>query len=154
MATDQTVAPSQPVVAFVKEVDVVEDDETQAKFLVKGLSDAGFKVRRASNGEDGLKLVLADHPALILLDVAMPGMNGISMLKQLRQDPWGKSVPVIVLSNYGDADKVADSLFNGVQFYFIKANVKVEDIIKKVKEVLEKKERDEQERAKKAAATV
>ena len=120
----------------MKEVAVIEDDPVQSKLLAKGLTDAGFGVKQAYDGEAGLALVLKEHPNLILLDMAMPKMSGGSFLEALRKDGWGKDVPVIVLSNYSDLNKISESLVHGVHHYLLKVNWSVEDVVKKINEVL------------------
>ena len=79
---------------------------------------------------------MRDKPDIVTLDIAMPEMNGLEMLKKLREDPWGATVPVVVLSNFDDSEKVAESLSQGVQYYLVKINATVDDIVKKVQEAL------------------
>ena len=66
----------------------------------------------------------------------MPKIDGLTMLKKLREDPWGKSVNVIVLTNLGDNAKVAEAVQYDVFEYFIKSDWKLEDIVSKVREQL------------------
>jgi DNA-binding response OmpR family regulator len=119
-----------------KKILVVEDEEILMEAMQIGLSKSGFTTLKAYNGEEGLEIALREHPDLILLDVMMPVMDGVEMLKKLREDDWGKSVKVIYLTNVGDTDKIADSLGNGVRDYLLKANWTVEKIIEKVNEKL------------------
>ncbi len=97
----------------------------------------GFLVTSAKDGQEGLNLAITDHPDLILLDIIMPVMDGMTMLSQLRQDPWGKTVPVILLTNLSEAEKVVESLREGVYDYLVKSDWKLEDIVKKVREKLD-----------------
>ena len=119
-----------------RKIVIVEDEAVQQKLLSEAFQSAGFTVITAANGKDGLEAVLRDKPDIVTLDIAMPEMNGLEMLKKLREDPWGATVPVVVLSNFDDSEKVAESLSQGVQYYLVKINATVDDIVKKVQEAL------------------
>ena len=96
----------------------------------------GFGVLEANNGEEGLAVALERHPDLILLDILMPKMGGLAMLKKLREDEWGKTARVIILTNYDDVEKIADALGNRVFEYYLKADTPLDELIRKVKENL------------------
>ncbi|MBT4849303.1 response regulator [Candidatus Parcubacteria bacterium] len=115
---------------------IVEDDLALAKALVGKFSKENFQLLEAKNGEEGLKLALDKKPDLILLDIVMPRMDGISMLKELRQDDWGKGVPVIILSNLADAQDNSEIIQEHIVDYLIKTDWSLEDIVKKVKDTL------------------
>lgn len=118
---------------------VVEDDDPCLKALVDKLTREGYKVSQAKNGAEGLALALAEKPDLILLDIIMPRVDGLEMLKQLRADAdWGKNVPVMVLSNLSaEDDKIKASIAEyGVKDYLLKADWSLNNVVKKVQEVL------------------
>jgi DNA-binding response OmpR family regulator len=115
---------------------IVEDDLSLSKALVGKFSTENFGILEAKNGEDGLKIALDKKPDLILLDVVMPRMDGISMLKELRQDAWGKNVPVIILSNLSDVQNNPEISQEHIADYIIKTDWSLEDIVKKVKDIL------------------
>lgn len=119
-----------------KTILIVEDEAPMLSVLADNLGFEGFSVLRATNGVDGLALALKNHPDLILLDIMMPQMNGLIMLEKLRADEWGKKVPVIILTNFGDNEKVAEALGDDVSEYFIKSDVKMEEVITRIKEKL------------------
>lgn len=119
-----------------KTILVVEDEAPMLAVLSDNLEAEGFSVLKATNGAEGLDLAQSKHPDLILLDIMMPKMNGLTMLEKLRADEWGKKVPVIILTNFGDNEKVAEALADDVSEYFVKANIKMEEIIARVKEKL------------------
>jgi len=115
---------------------VVEDDKPQREALVEKLGREGFKVSQAVNGIEGLEKALAGHPRLILLDIVMPQMDGISMLKELRKDEWGKTAPVLVLTNLS-SPQVAGELVEGHQAGFlVKANWTLQDLLNKIREII------------------
>ncbi|MBT3817196.1 MAG: response regulator [Candidatus Magasanikbacteria bacterium] len=115
---------------------VVEDEVSLANALNKKFSSEDFEVLVAKDGEEGLKKSLENHPHIILLDIIMPKLDGISMLKKLREDNWGKEVPVILLTNLSDSEKVAEGMEVGVYDYLVKSDWKIEDVVSKVKEKL------------------
>jgi len=122
----------------IRTVAIVEDDETLANTLGDELQDAGYKVIKALNGREGLTMVIKEHPDLILLDIIMPEMDGITMLNELRNDDWGKSVPVIILTNLSEANKVAKAFVKGAFDYLVKSSWKLEDVVEKVDEKLKR----------------
>lgn len=96
----------------------------------------GFIVLLATDGEEGVKIALEEHPDLVILDLLMPKVDGIEVLKQIRAEEWGKEVPVLVLSNIGDTDKVNQAIGLGVSDYLVKTDWKIGDVIMKAKEKL------------------
>ena len=92
---------------------IVEDDQSLLQALTLRLERENFKIISARDGEDGLEQAKNLHPDLILLDIIMPRMDGITMLKKLRTDEWGKKVSVIILTNLSDAEKEADAIEQG-----------------------------------------
>ncbi len=77
---------------------VVEDDDANAELLRRLLEKAGWRVDRASNGREALERIATSRPALILLDLMMPEMDGLEFVEQLRRNPIAAAIPVIVLT--------------------------------------------------------
>lgn len=117
-------------------IEIVEEDAPLRNVLKDKLIREGFDVLEAKNGKQGLDVALRNHPDLILLDILMPVMNGITMLKKLRKDAWGKNVKVIMLTNLSENEKVADAMMQGSHDYFVKSDWKIDDIVAKIKEKL------------------
>lgn len=115
---------------------VAEDEEPLRRVLNDILSFEGYQVIEAVNGEEGLERVLKEHPDLILLDIVMPKMNGLAMLKKLRADDWGKTASVIILTNLSDNDEVIKAAESEGIPYFVKTDIKINEVIDKVKEKL------------------
>ncbi|OGH92124.1 MAG: hypothetical protein A2534_02895 [Candidatus Magasanikbacteria bacterium RIFOXYD2_FULL_39_9] len=115
---------------------IVEDEEALLAVLAKKFTIEKFKVFEASNGQAGLEQALRHHPDIILLDILMPVMDGMTVLKKLRQDSWGKSVPIIMLTNLSDEKKEAEAAKEGCYDYFIKADWNIDDLVKKVRSKL------------------
>lgn len=115
---------------------IVEDDKALSNVLTDKLKNEGFFVLTAKNGEEGLKIGFKEKPDLILLDVIMPKMNGLKMLKLLRENQWGKTVPVLLLSNDDDPEHIRETLKDNATDYLIKSDWELEDVIKKIQETL------------------
>jgi len=119
-----------------KTILIVDDERSLREAIVEKFSREGFKVVEAKNGEEGIKVAFSEKPDIILLDIIMPVMDGMSMLKKLREDAWGKDVKVIMLTNLSDTEKIAEAVAQGSFGYFVKADWKIEDLVTKVREQL------------------
>lgn len=97
---------------------VVEDDDKIASFVVKGLKQSGFAVDRCGDGEDGLRQARTNDYDAIVLDLNLPILDGIDLLKQLRGE--GKTSPVIVLSARATVDARIQGLESGADDYLTK----------------------------------
>lgn len=115
---------------------IVDDEEIVYKALSVQFEKNEVEILTVQNGEDGLKVALEHHPDLILLDIIMPKMDGITVLNKLRADNWGKSAKVIVLSNISDTDKVKEVKEQGNYEYLIKADWNVIDVAQKIRNIL------------------
>jgi len=117
---------------------VIEDEKPTREALAKALVNRGFAVLQAADGSEGFSLALKRHPEIILLDLMMPKMNGMEVLKSLRQDAWGKTVPVILLTNMPTDDAVIKEIVEEhPTFYLVKSDWKLEDVLHKVEQTLE-----------------
>lgn len=121
----------------MKTILIIEDERPLLTALSSKLSHAGFSILQATDGETGLSTALEKHPDLILLDIVLPKMDGLTMLDLLRRDDWGKTIPIIVLTNLSDAAKFEESMRKNVFDYLIKTDWKIEDVVIKVKEKLQ-----------------
>ena len=119
-----------------KKILIVEDEISLLNILVDKFTDEGYAVTKSVDGKDGLNKAISEHPDLILLDINLPVMNGIEMLKELRKDEYGKDAEIILLTNYDDYHMVTDALALGAHDYLVKSDWKLEDIVKMVSEKL------------------
>lgn len=117
---------------------IVEDESALSKVLEEKFEREGYEVITANNGEIGLDKALSDLPDLILLDIAMPVMDGLEMLRLLREDKRGREMLVIILTNYGDMEKFAQAKDLNAVDYLVKADWGMRDVVDKVKEAIEK----------------
>ncbi len=122
-----------------KNILVVEDEAPLRNALSEMLTREGFGVFEAKDGQEGLDYALKEKPDVILLDLVMPVMDGMTMLKLLRADKeYGEKVPVIVLSNVSIVDERVTKGVNTAnpEFYLVKANWPIEGVVNKVKTIL------------------
>ncbi|MBI2267434.1 MAG: response regulator [Armatimonadetes bacterium] len=105
---------------------VVDDDPSIQKLLKAHLSLAGFEVIHALNGEDGLKVAVADRPDLILLDVMMPGMKGFEVCQQLKSQEETGDIPVIFLTSLSAFQERMEGLKSSADDYIAKPFVRSE----------------------------
>lgn len=119
-----------------KKILVVEDEEPLRRVLKDILTYEGYEVLEAVNGIEGLGEALNKHPDLILLDIVMPRMDGLVMLQKLRENDWGKTALVMILTNLSDNDDVIkETEAEGIE-YFVKTDIKINEVVAKINEKL------------------
>lgn len=97
------------------------DDENDILLIVKtALESEGFEVQTASSGEDALAAVDTFKPDCVLLDLMMPGLDGMATLEQFRKKKNTERAPVIMLTGVSDRRKIVESLNKGVTYYIVK----------------------------------
>ena len=77
---------------------IVDDSPTEIVKLRQILSKHGYDVLTADSGEQGMEMVRAEHPDVVLMDIVMPGLNGFQATRQLSRDPATSAVPVIIVT--------------------------------------------------------
>ena len=117
---------------------LVEDEEILAKVLYGKLSEAGFEVKQAFDGEVGLAMAKSEKWDLILLDLILPKKHGFEVLVELKNDPTIRSIPVIILTMLGADEDIKKGLQLGADDYIIKAQHAIREIVEKIKKFLEK----------------
>lgn len=117
---------------MAKKVLIIEDDSITRKSLQVALLNAGFEADEAADGKQGLERALETHPDIILTDLRMPVLDGISMLKLLRQDEWGKTVRVIILTSNEAAEAVNQAMELGVYTYFSKDVMDPSEVVEQI----------------------
>lgn len=116
---------------------LIEDDFTLADMYREKFSMVNCDITVFSDGEQGLQKTLSDKPDVLLLDLALPKMNGLSIMKLIRQDEWGKTLPIIILTNLNPSDAILKEVIaHQPAYYLIKANTVPDDVVNKVIEVL------------------
>src|SRR5687768_3911790 len=107
---------------------IVDDDVDGCKPLVRLLQYVGHRPFFVHDGRAALSLLDQVRPDMILLDVMMPGLNGIEVLKTIRSHPIHKDLPVVVYSALSDAQTRDSAMQNGAQSYLVKSKASFSDI--------------------------
>lgn len=118
---------------MAKTVLLVEDEPMLSRVLHDRLSFESFNLLLAENGEVGLGIALDKHPDLIITDYLMPKMDGLTMVKKLREDNWGKNIQVIILSNVSDMANVPGAINDKITEYMVKSELSLDDVVEKIK---------------------
>lgn len=118
-----------------KTILIVEDEPSVIKVLSEKL-EKKYEIYAAKDGIAGLKEAKKINPDLILLDIIMPKMDGITMLKKMRETEWGRKIRVIILTNLSGETELMQAMEAGVYDYLVKADWTLKDIVEKIKERL------------------
>ena len=121
-----------------KTILIVEDEKNLRDAIADILQLKNFIPIEAKNGREGVELALSKRPDLILLDLIMPQMDGMTAFKKIRQDSWGANVPVIILTNLSANSEqlVEDMVTHKPIYYLVKSDWKLHDVVNKIKEIL------------------
>lgn len=112
---------------------LVEDDPFLYKVLSQRLSDEGFDVTVASDGQTAIDEVASFKPALVLLDLILPKKSGFEVLTEIRKNAASAKTPVVVLSNLGQQEDIDQIEKLGVLEYLVKADYSLSEMVKKIK---------------------
>lgn len=110
---------------------LVDDDYDFSQLMEFDLKKRGYETVLACNGEEGLQKAFLDKPALILLDIKMPKMDGYSFVRRLKKDPATKDIPLIILTSYEPMKDMFQ--MEGVSDYFVKSAA-MEQLFKTIQE--------------------
>jgi len=97
---------------------IVEDNDKNRKLMRDVLQHRGYRTIEAETGEEGIRLAREQHPALVLMDIQLPGIDGIVALTRLREDPTTRPIPVIAVTASAmthDRQKIMAAGFDGYQ---------------------------------------
>ena len=115
---------------------VVEDEAILQRALAEWLEIEGFDVVTATTGKEALDVIQRELPDLVLLDIVLPEINGMEVLKRLKDNPKTKKIPVVVITNLGDEQNRKRALSLGAEDYLIKAGHDLESVNRIVKKIL------------------
>ena len=117
---------------------IVEDNEKNRKLVRDVLQVKGYKTIETETAEEGIRLAKESRPALILMDIQLPGMDGITALKHLRAEPETREIPVIAVTASAMTNKREAMLVEGFDGYQTKP-ISINDFLAEVKRVLEQR---------------
>lgn len=114
----------------------VEDEQAVQKTFGEFLRERGYEVVSALDGKTGLKLARSESPDLVLLDIILPGMNGLDVLAAIKKDPKTKGIPVIIMTNLEGVEEVNKAIELGAITYLVKTSYTLEEVVKKIEDTL------------------
>ena len=119
-----------------KKILIIEDEASTQAILSSVLTEKGYEVQVADNGEDGLAAIRDWYPSLVVLDIILPKKNGFEVLEEIKKDEKIADTPVIILSNLSQPQDVQRAIEYGVLVYLVKTEYGIEDIAKKIENAL------------------
>jgi len=114
---------------------VVEDEEDILEVIRYNLSREGYRVSGVRDGEEGLERIRRDNPDLVLLDLMLPGIDGLSICQRLKEDPVTRAIPVVMVTAKGEESDVVLGLGMGADDYVVKP-FSPRELVARVKAVL------------------
>lgn len=118
-----------------KKILVVEDEKDMRDVIVETLTEAGYTAVAAGDADEGMKLYHDEHPDLIVLDILMPGKTGLALLADIRKEPGGEKIHVIMLTNYNPTNSslIEPILKSNPEYYLIKSNISMDTLVDKIR---------------------
>lgn len=120
----------------LKKVLLVEDEDFIRELYVRQLTKAGFNVKTAVDGQSGLQTLKTEQFDLLLLDIMLPGMNGLQLLREYKTQNPNSPMIVILLTNLGQEAVIKEGFELGAQAYLIKASYTPDQVVTEVKNAL------------------
>lgn len=122
---------------------IVEDDPLISRMYQRVFSFEGFEVEMARDGQDGFEKMQANKPNMVLMDIMMPRMTGIDVLRKMKADDKLKSLPVVVLTNLSGMKDAETAIELGAVKFIVKSDNKPTEVVKQIREILKGYTRDE-----------
>jgi DNA-binding response OmpR family regulator len=119
-----------------KTILIVEDDTFMGSLLERKFKQKNFQILRAMNVDEARKFIESGPVSLMLLDIILPGTDGITFLKELKLNPQFKDIPVIITSNLGKEEEIEKGIAEGATDYIVKAHTTPGEIVEKVEKIL------------------
>ena len=118
----------------MKRVLVVEDDKNNMRLITKILENVGYETIKAVTGEEGVKLAIEEKPDLILMDIKLPGIDGLEATRRIRASKCDDKIPIIAITSFamaGDREKYLNEGFTG----YIEKPIDPYKVIKEIEEI-------------------
>jgi len=121
-----------------KKILIIEDDTFMGSLLERKFKQKDFEIVRVASADEARKAFEAGLASLVLLDIILPGTDGITFLKELKLNPQTKNIPVIITSNLGKEEEIEKGMAEGAIDYIVKAHTTPGEIVQKVETILGK----------------
>lgn len=119
-----------------KKILLVEDEDFIRELYTRQLTKAGFSVKNAVDGQSGLNTLKSEQFDLLLLDIMLPGMNGLQLLREFKTQNPNSPMITILLTNLGQEAVIKEGFELGAQAYLIKASYTPDQVVNEVKNAL------------------
>ncbi|HPD45236.1 MAG TPA: response regulator [Candidatus Woesebacteria bacterium] len=120
----------------MKKILIIEDNEEIMGLLSQKISDVGYQVIEARDGEEGLRLLRSNQPDLALLDIILPNIDGLELLKRKQALPETKDIPVVVISNSGAPAEISQAQRLGAVDWITKTEFSLQETIDKIEKII------------------
>ncbi|GBD34073.1 Response regulator ArlR [bacterium HR34] len=120
----------------MKKILLIEDERNLHKVLNDYLQGEEIEIISAFDGEEGIKKAKELKPDVVILDLVLPKIQGMDVLRELKKDEVTKHIPIIIFTNLHDFNAIQESVECGVNCYLLKSDYKIEDLLKRVKQVI------------------
>ncbi len=119
---------------------IIEDEHDICEVYAEVLSMAGYKVQEASDGETGMQKIRDENWDVLLLDIMLPGKDGLKILKEIRANPELRKGLVVALTNLNSEGIIKEAFDQGVDGYLIKSEITPDKVVEEVNKILADKE--------------
>ena len=122
-----------------KKIMIVEDEDSLRRILADFLKrETDWEIYEAQDGEDALALIKKHLPDMVVLDIAMPKMDGITLAKKMSEETLTEKIKILFLTNSGDLSSVSSASFSpSVVGYLVKSNIDMQEVMDRIKESVE-----------------
>ncbi len=117
---------------------IIEDDRSTRRVLELHLGKDGYSVIAAQTGEEGLAMAETEKPSLVIIDIVLPNINGLEVLKALKAKETTRDIPAIVVSGVSEKEYREQAMAGGAAEFFIKADLHLEQFLESVSRLLKK----------------
>lgn len=114
----------------------VEDDKLLSMILAKKFESTGYKLLKANMDEEAFKILETERPDIIVLDIMLPGLNGLEILQKIKMNESLRDIPVIMLSNLNKQSDLEKAKLLGANKFMVKAAVSLDEIVREVEELI------------------
>lgn len=121
---------------------IIEDEQDIREIYVEVLTNAKYTVDQAADGETGMQKIKEGNWDLLLLDIMLPGRDGLKILKEIKETPGLKKGPVIALTNLNSENIIHEVFTSGADGYLIKSEITPDKVVEEIAKVLSKEEEE------------
>jgi DNA-binding response OmpR family regulator len=119
-----------------KKILLIEDEKSVSKAYGEHLQNEGYEMEYAYDGEEGLEKIRSFKPDLVLLDLLLPKLDGVSVINEIKADDDIKDTPILVLTNLSTGESIANAVKSGITTYLVKSVHSLEDVSSRIKDLL------------------